>query len=144
MTAGGCIEKSQTDAVTVIADKPAAALPVRASLRKEKPKPQDPPAAKKANTSAIVTVKESNSCPTICQRSKDLGCSIGPEDCITACEEMQDVPVCKAEMQEVVGCMITKPAKDWECSEEGIAAIRDGVCDDEQRRFMTCITAANP
>jgi hypothetical protein len=140
--AAGCIEKIHSEAPPVEAEKPAAARAKKIESKTEKPRPRPAPAPQKESVAAAVADKETDSCSIICLRSKDLRCSIGPDDCLTACKEMQDVPVCKAEMQEVVGCMVTKPPKDWECSEEGIAALKDGVCDDEQGRFMTCIMTA--
>ena len=43
---------------------------------------------------------------------------------------------CRAEMEAVMQCVIREPAKHWECSEQQIAAIKDGFCQREQLEFI--------
>ena len=83
--------------------------------------------------------KANDTCATICRRSNELNCKIQSDQCINVCREMQDVPVCKAEMEKVVSCMVSRSATDWECSEEGIAALKNGACDSQQNGFINCM-----
>jgi hypothetical protein len=91
--------------------------------------------------SPMAAMGASSACLTICQRSKDLNCKKSQEQCLAACKEMHEVPICKNEMKAVMDCMISEPPAHWECNEEDIAAIKEGVCDDEQGGFMACVVA---
>lgn len=80
-------------------------------------------------------------CETICLRSKELNCKLQGEVCKAACIESRDVPVCFNEMAEVMGCVVKEPVANWECSDEDIAAVKDGYCQTEQERFIRCLAA---
>jgi hypothetical protein len=38
-------------------------------------------------------------------------------------------------------CLVPQPIKNWECDEEGVAAIKPGICDKEQERAIQCMQA---
>jgi hypothetical protein len=43
------------------------------------------------------------------------------------------------EMGAFLVCLAGQPAKSWECDAQGVAAIRTGICDAEQRQVATCM-----
>jgi hypothetical protein len=76
-------------------------------------------------------------CTQICDRTEKLNC--GPlEACLAACAAANDGSVCPKEMSTFMTCALKHPAEHWECSDEGVASIRDGYCDKEQEAFMNC------
>lgn len=78
-------------------------------------------------------------CAAICSRSTELGCAQAG-NCERLCaDSMTDVP-CEPEMAAATACMLTHPASDWECSDDGFAAIKSGVCTTEQEAFAGCMT----
>jgi hypothetical protein len=46
---------------------------------------------------------------------------------------------CQGEMVGFYQCLVTQPVDHWECAEDGVAAIRDGFCDDPQRTAIACM-----
>lgn len=85
---------------------------------------------------------EKNRCAEVCDRTMKLGC--GPRaTCLEACSAANDGSICGDEMNAFMDCALTHPASHWECSENGVAAIRQGYCDREQQSFMHCFTAAS-
>jgi hypothetical protein len=44
-------------------------------------------------------------------------------------------------MLRFYGCLVAEPLEHWECAPEGVAAIRDGFCQAEQRATVTCMEA---
>lgn len=58
---------------------------------------------------------------------------------MAACAAANDGAVCPAEMSKLMTCALKHPAERWECSDEGVASIRDGYCDKEQEAFMNCV-----
>ena len=80
-------------------------------------------------------------CPSICERSRALGCK-RLEGCVASCREMRQVPTCAREMTAVLSCLGREPLTHWECNDEGAPAIKDGYCDDEQRQFVACVQSS--
>lgn len=77
-------------------------------------------------------------CAAICRNVQPLRCS-DEARCLAQCKEMSSVAVCHAEMLTVLSCMAGEPASSFECdTEEGAAALRDGVCSAEQGHFAAC------
>jgi len=99
--------------------------------------PELPPAAAKLATHAPGT----DPCPTVCERSKELRCSAVAE-CSQRCAESRDLAACSSEMSAVLRCITREPVGHWECSEDGLASIKDGYCDGEQAAFMSCMAKA--
>jgi hypothetical protein len=59
--------------------------------------------------------------------------------CERLCNESMRGAPCAVEMEAATRCMLTHPASDWECTPEGLAAIKDGLCTSEQERFASCL-----
>ncbi len=79
-------------------------------------------------------------CQGICQRTKALGCGSVAE-CLSACAKVNDGSICAEEMSAFMDCALTHPAKHWECTDNGVAAIRNGYCDTQQLAFIRCAQA---
>jgi hypothetical protein len=80
-------------------------------------------------------------CPQICERTVTLGC--GPRnECMTACAQVNDGSICAAEMSAFMGCALEHPTEHWECADNGVAAIRDGYCDQQQLAVLTCFRSS--
>jgi len=77
-------------------------------------------------------------CPTICERTRPLGCKRAAA-CRDTCREMRRLDACGAEMTAVLSCFARQPLSSWECSEEGDAAVKDGFCDEPQGKFTACV-----
>ena len=77
-------------------------------------------------------------CGEICQRSGQLKCSHASE-CMVNCLAMGTVTPCTPEMTAFYRCLVKQPAKNWECDEDGVAAIRQGFCDKEQEKTVLCM-----
>ena len=77
-------------------------------------------------------------CPTICERTRPLGCKRAAA-CRDTCREMRQLDACGAEMTAVLSCFARQPLSSWECSEEGDAAVKDGFCDEPQGKFTACV-----
>jgi hypothetical protein len=50
--------------------------------------------------------------------------------------------VCVTEMDGLFDCLLAQPARNWECDEDGIGAIRDPFCGKEQSKLASCLEAA--
>jgi hypothetical protein len=104
-----------------------------------KPKASVP---KPASPTPSYTEPVTDPCKTVCQMTKELSCGSSDARCMKACSEMRDINFCQAEMREVFACMTKHPKENWECSEDKVAAIKEGVCDKEQTLFVTCMLSA--
>jgi len=107
------------------------------------PAPGAPTAVAPAATPApavppVATGGAADPCPTICDRTRALGCKRASA-CRDTCREMQRVDGCQAEMTAVLSCFARQPLSAWECSEDGDAAMKDGFCDQPQGRFTACV-----
>jgi hypothetical protein len=92
------------------------------------------PAARVAPSTAPMATKSNlvELCAGICLRAQELKCE-GAAHCASLCvESMSEVP-CPAEMTTATRCMLQHPASDWTCTPEGLASIRDGICEQEQQ-----------
>ncbi len=77
-------------------------------------------------------------CAATCARTESLHCRNQPT-CVARCEEMRATPVCRAPMQAVLRCFSTLPVSRWECSDDGLPAVKEGECDHEQAAFVRCL-----
>ena len=77
-------------------------------------------------------------CDELCNISKPLKCRNGRE-CPTRCRSMAAMPICKTELSRVLECLVHQPAKNWECDEDGVGAIRDPFCSREQAELTACM-----
>lgn len=77
-------------------------------------------------------------CGAICAKTQELGCARAPE-CQMLCVQGMEDTLCQAHVRAVATCAIGKSASDWECNDEGLASIKDGVCVAEQTRVEACL-----
>jgi|GEM_PF-6158216 len=77
-------------------------------------------------------------CEEICARSTELKCKEAAQ-CRRMCNESMSNGPCSTEMRGATSCMVRHPASDWECTPEGLAAIKDGICVSEQEAVATCL-----
>jgi hypothetical protein len=111
--------------------------PPQASASTPSATPEPPTAAAKPATKT----PGADPCVTVCERSKALKCRAVAE-CARRCAESRNLAACNSEMSAVLQCIIREPAGHWECSEDGLASIKDGYCDAEQAAFMACVVQA--
>jgi hypothetical protein len=129
--------------VTAPAADPASEPAPAAEPAKPEPAPTSAPAkpGPSADAPAVTNPTANAVCTQVCDRTEKLHC--GPlEACMAACAAASDGSVCPAEMSKLMSCALKQPAEHWECSDEGVAAIRDGYCDKEQEAFMSCAMKA--
>lgn len=82
--------------------------------------------------------QDSGTCATMCDHTVSLGC--GPrEACVTACEMVLADKLCQQESLLFVDCALARPVRDWECSRDKVAALKDGICTSEQQRVLMCV-----
>jgi hypothetical protein len=48
---------------------------------------------------------------------------------------------CSDQFSALYACLVREPVAHWECGEDGVAAIREGYCDKEQERAISCMEA---
>jgi hypothetical protein len=81
------------------------------------------------------------SCTDICERSRTLKCKGSADDCMKSCIGMAIGTPCSDAFSALYACFGREPAEHWECGEDGIVAIREGFCEKEQERTVTCMEA---
>jgi hypothetical protein len=111
----------------------AVAEPAKAA-EVAKPEPTKPEAPKVAEADV------KRQCAGICARSTELKCAQAAE-CEALCAASMADPTCAAQMSAATSCMLKEPAANWECTEDGVAAIKEGFCEAEQNAFATCLMA---
>jgi hypothetical protein len=93
---------------------------------------------------ASITVDEARSieqsCIGICAHSRTLQCSNAAE-CMKSCVSMAAATPCSDAIEALYKCLTGEPAAHWECADDGIAAIREGYCENEQARAVACMEA---
>lgn len=127
--AGGC-RKGVTEQVPVRDDAPV------------------PPAAPAVSTVPLLAAPQSErvtvsaeakaSCSAVCERSKQLKCK-NTDECLPNCLAMVSLTPCTKEISAMLDCTLREPIARWECAEDGVGAIRDGYCDEEQGKAVTCM-----
>jgi hypothetical protein len=90
-----------------------------------------------APTAAALQAVE-QACTGICERSRVLKCQRA-DDCLLNCVGAATGTPCSPEFQSFYQCLGLQPIKNWECAEDGIAAIRVGFCEKEQERVLQCM-----
>jgi hypothetical protein len=84
--------------------------------------------------------EHTSECDRLCRLSDPLHCK-NARDCRPSCESMASSPICASEIKSLFGCLLRQPAKNWECDEDGVGAIRDPYCGKEQERLTSCFEA---
>ena|SRR5215471_887381 len=87
-----------------------------------------------------VSPKTESVCTDICEHSRRLKCKHA-DNCRPQCIAMGSFTPCQDQFAAFYRCLATKPDPNWECGEDGVAAIREGFCDSEQESTVTCMEA---
>ena len=117
-------------------EAPSADQPTQDST----PKPATEPHAAQKPGAGEPSVEAKQQCAGICSRSTELKCAQAAQ-CETMCLQSMVDATCTEQMAVATGCMLKHPASSWECTEDGVAAIKDGLCDKEQGAFADCLMA---
>jgi hypothetical protein len=99
-------------------------------------KPSEAPAPSPARIEISQDLERT--CRSICDRSRKLACPKVAE-CMPNCTAMGSATPCTAEFLAMFGCLVKQPLSNWECAPDGVAAVKDGVCDAEQRAAIGCM-----
>jgi len=84
-----------------------------------------------------------DACGSICERSHVLKCK-NADECLVNCLAAGAGTPCNAEFLAFYRCIVPQPINNWECAEDGVAAVKPGVCDEEQQRAVRCMQAKAP
>lgn len=79
-------------------------------------------------------------CGSICERSQVLKCQ-NANRCLVDCVAAGTGTPCNAEFQAFYRCLMPQPVHNWECADDGIAAIKPGFCEEQQERAVQCMEA---
>jgi hypothetical protein len=109
----------------------AQASPAVSAAAKELAAQPDAPVAKQVGAHDAL-------CGQICATTAALGCTT-EVSCLAGCGEMRDAPVCQAEMAGFMRCAAERPKADWECGDDAMPALREGMCDPEQAALAGCL-----
>jgi hypothetical protein len=93
-----------------------------------------------SNSGISVPVAVESACAQICNRSQQIHCA-NTTDCGQNCVAMAVLTPCGQEMQRFYHCLVGQPLANWECAEDGVGAVKQGFCDDEQRQAVDCMQA---
>lgn len=116
---------------------------VQGAERSETPPAAGPTRAAAEERVAGAKVAPVGTCEGMCERTVSLGC--GSRDaCMANCVSMleAEADLCAEHMQAFLACALSRPSGDWECTQDKVAAVKDGVCDKEQNAFVTCAQQA--
>lgn len=98
-----------------------------------------PPTLPSATPTAAPAAAGADPCISACQRSRDLKCPDAAR-CEATCVALRDSEPCGNEMRAALRCFAAQPVASWECGEDGMAAIREGFCGDQQQQVVTCLS----
>jgi hypothetical protein len=129
-------------------EAPSAAASTQAAAAASQTAPLPTPSVSHSPPAAVVDRQTANaveqSCKGICEHSKTLKCAHA-EECMKNCIGMGVGTPCSEQFSALYACFLREPVAHWECSEDGIAAIREGYCEKEQERAVGCMeTKAQP
>ena len=78
-------------------------------------------------------------CANICERSSALHCAHASE-CVPNCLAMQAATPCGAPFSAFYACLVREPTTHYQCDEQsGVAQIKDGFCESEQKAAYQCM-----
>lgn len=97
---------------------------------------------KLAPAAASARASDPTLCPSLCVHTARQRCGAGERECLTACEQMLDAPICTELIQAAYRCMAAQGNDAFECGDDGIAAIKDGLCDQEQGAVARCLRSS--
>jgi hypothetical protein len=99
-----------------------------------------PPMTSRASPSEAPQVRAAL-CEEVCARSAPLHCKEAAK-CNQRCRDMNELPVCGAQIAAAFACFVKLPTSDWECDEDGAPAVKEGRCESEQAAVAACLEAA--
>jgi hypothetical protein len=134
---GACSKEKQEDPSAAASAQPATAVSQAAAPAAAPSLSHSPPAAVVDRQTANAVEQ---SCKGICEHSKTLKCAHA-EECMKNCIGMGVGTPCSEQFSALYACFLREPIAHWECSEDGIAAIREGYCEKEQERAVGCMEA---
>jgi hypothetical protein len=79
-------------------------------------------------------------CTKLCAISAPLKCKAAAE-CEQHCKQMLSLPTCSAEIVQSLNCFAKQPSASFECDENGLPSIKEGLCDAEQAKVASCLQA---
>jgi hypothetical protein len=90
---------------------------------------------------------DGESIESLCQKGCTISASLAcPNDdastCLSDClEDAEATPEgCLSPAKVAVGCIVNRPASDWECdAEAGSATIKAGICAEESEALLACV-----
>ncbi len=86
----------------------------------------------------------STACRVMCAKAAEVECPvpIAQDQCVESCEWYTTmVTACASEWEAVVQCTGSRPVTDFECTDNGSAELRPGVCETEDDAFLDCYMA---
>jgi hypothetical protein len=83
-------------------------------------------------------------CLPLCEATaKALHCA-HPGDCKLSCTQLHETPVCVPEFKEFETCFLEEPPEHWECDDNGVPALKEGVCGPQRAGVLACLQAHPP
>jgi hypothetical protein len=79
-------------------------------------------------------------CRRMCDRSVQLKCGNAAK-CLPNCFAMASATPCTKEMLAMYQCLVGQPLDNWECAPDGVAAIKKGLCYEQQAAAVACMEA---
>jgi hypothetical protein len=128
----GCSRNESTTAQAA----PTASTHITAQLAAGVATNTPQPAAAPATRS--IAAKPSSLCEKVCERTRDLRCK-DHHGCLANCTMMAAMQPCDEQFAAFYGCLAQETLSHWECSPEGVPAIRDGYCEKEQAAASSCL-----
>jgi hypothetical protein len=95
------------------------------------------PTARSTSDRRVATPVVRDACRSICERSRQLQCK-NTRECLSNCLGMASLTPCSEPISQFFQCLVGEPLEHWECDEDGIGSIREGYCDSEQARAVSC------
>jgi hypothetical protein len=133
-SASGCVQKAPSGSTDASVTAATPALRPASTVAAKIPAP--PATATAAPLQGDPEIERA--CTDICGRTRELKCP-NVAECMPNCLAVGTVTPCTQEVTALYKCLVKQPVKNWECAEDGVAAIRDGFCDKEQEKTVTCM-----
>lgn len=118
----------------------AASVAARAATSASPPPERATVTGSAAPSAGLAAVPEglARDCKKICAHSDELKCAHATE-CLPNCIAAAAVTPCASEFRALYACLVPQPLQNWQCDEDGVAAIRDGFCEAEQKASFECM-----
>ncbi len=107
------------------------------------PSPGSAAASSDARQTAAVTATTAV-CLKLCDKTVPLRCP-GQPGCAAGCADMsRSAGLCAPAMDAFLACLVGQPVSNFECNDEGIPAVKDGLCTAEQAMVAKCLMTPMP